>query len=185
MRAFTDMADEELIELAKSDHDAFDVLYRRFVVPVYRYCYARTGSIADAEDLTAQTFLAALEGVQRYQARRGFSPWLFGIARHKCADFHRRQYADRSDTAGDKIETAPDLTEKADPDAQADLRDVLDCVARFITMLSLDRVEVLRLRYYGGLGLADIAGVMQRSTAAVKMLISRAISDLRERCVIS
>jgi len=89
VRALTDMDDRELIRLAKAGHEAFDVLYRRYVLPVYRYCYARTDNVADAEDLTAQTFLASLEGMQRYRGRGSFSAWLFGIARHKCADFHR------------------------------------------------------------------------------------------------
>jgi RNA polymerase sigma-70 factor (ECF subfamily) len=49
--------------------------------------------------------------------------------------------------------------------------------------LSADRVEALRLRYWGGLSMAEIARVMRRTEAAAKMLVSRAISDLRERCV--
>lgn len=183
MRALTDLEDQELIGLAKTDPDAFDVLYRRYVLPVYRYCYARTDSVEDAEDLTAQTFLACLEGIQRSRVRGRFSPWLFGIARHKCADFYRSQYADRRDFIGDDIESVPDFADEVNPEAQADLQSLLDCVEHGLPQISPDRVDALRLRYWGALSIADVARVMQRSQAAVKMLISRAIVDLRERCV--
>ena len=183
MHELTDLDDRELIRLAKTDREAFDVLYRRYVTPVYRYCYARTDSVVDAEDLAAQTFLAALEGVQRYRGRGSLSAWLFGIARHKCADFHRGQYADPRDFVGDQLETLSDPADKVNPEAQAILRGLWDCVEGGLSIISLDRIEALRLRYWGGLRINDIARVMQRSQAAVKMLISRAISDLRERCV--
>ena len=184
MRVLTDTDDRELIRLARTDYEAFDVLYRRYVTAVYRYCYARTNSVADAEDITAQTFLAALEGIQRYHGRGSASAWLFGIARHKCADFHRGQYSSRQNAMGDEIEMLADPADEVNPETQVSLRGVLDCVTRCVPMLSPDRLDALRLRYWGGMSLTDIAGVMQRSTAAVKMLISRAISDLRERCVI-
>ena len=183
MREVTEMEDLELVSLAKTDYEAFDVLYRRYAVPVYRYCYARTDNVSDAEDLTAQTFLAALEGIRRYRGRSSFSAWLFGVARHKCADFYRAQYADQQSPIGDEIESVTDSSDEADPEAQAGLRELLDCVKRGLPLISQNRIDALRLRYWGGLSIVDISRVTQRSQAAVKMLISRAISDLRERCV--
>jgi RNA polymerase sigma-70 factor (ECF subfamily) len=177
------MEDQELVDLARTDYEAFDVLYRRYTVTVYRYCYARTDNVADAEDLTTQTFMAALEGLQRYRSRKSFSAWLFGIARHKCADFYRAQYSDRGTSMGDDIEGVVDASEEADPEAQVDLRELLDCIQRGLPLITKDRVDALRLRYWGGLSISDISRVTHRSQGAVKMLISRAISDLRERCV--
>jgi len=181
VNTFATMEDQDLARLARDNHDAFDVLYRRHVTAVYRYCYARTDNVTDAEDLTAQTFLAALENIRRYRGRGNFAAWLFGIARRKCADFHRASYADRSDP----IEDVDDAVggESKEPETQALLSEMLDCVERMLAYLSPDRLEALHLRYWGGLSMRDIADVMQRGEAAVKMLVSRAISDLRERCV--
>jgi RNA polymerase sigma-70 factor (ECF subfamily) len=183
VRALTEMEDQELVDLARTDYEAFDVLYRRYAVPIYRYCYARTDNVADAEDLTTQTFMAALEGLQRYRRRNSFSSWLFGVARHKCADFYRAQYADLRTPVGDEIESVVDYSDEADPEAQVDLRDLLDCIQRGLPLITKDRVDALRLRYWGGLSISDISRVTHRSQGAVKMLLSRAISDLRERCV--
>ncbi len=89
--------DGSLAKAARTDRDAFDVLYRRYVDRVYRYCYVHAGNRPDAEDLAAQTFVAVLESLPRYGGRGPFAAWLFGIARRKCADYHRRQYATRSE----------------------------------------------------------------------------------------
>ena len=91
-----------MVQAARSDREAFDALYRRYVDQVYRYCYSRVGHQADAEDLTDQTFLAALQRLPDYDGREEFAAWLFGIARHKCADYHRRAYAD----PGEPLEAA-------------------------------------------------------------------------------
>ena len=81
MEKYAQLEDGQLVRLAREDHDAFDVLYRRYVTPVYRYCYARTNNVADAEDLTTQTFLVMLESIDRYRSGCN-SAW--SIARHKC-----------------------------------------------------------------------------------------------------
>ncbi len=179
--AYRDFEDERLAKEALTDPNAFDALYRRYITPIYRYCYARVDQVPEAEDLTAQTFEAALDGLRRYRERGTFAAWLFGIARRKCADHHRARYA--HPTTG--VET---LDRRADPEAgnperAAFLSQVLDCVRHSLPALSPDRVEALRLRYWGGLEFDEIAAVMRRSRDAVKMLISRGIGDLRERCV--
>src|SRR5512144_929908 len=79
-----------LVHRAQTDTQAFGALYDRYVQRVYRYCYYRTNSIPEAEDLTAQIFLAALEGLPRYRQDGHFAGWLFSIARRKVADYHRR-----------------------------------------------------------------------------------------------
>ncbi|HQE94081.1 MAG TPA: RNA polymerase sigma factor [Anaerolineae bacterium] len=181
-RKYAELEDNDLAQLAHEDHDAFEVLYYRYVTPIYRYCYARTDNVADAEDLTAQTFLAMLESIHRLRGQHNFPAWLFGIARHKCADHYRQAYAMRQEPLGE--------VEPADPDLENTeerlFRDsILECVEHLLAQLSPDRLEALHLRYWGGLSTREAAKVMQRSEAALKMLISRAISDLRERCVTS
>ena len=52
-----------LVRAAQTDAQAFGALYDRYIQRVYRYCYYRTNSPPEAEDLTAQIFLAALEGL--------------------------------------------------------------------------------------------------------------------------
>jgi len=194
-------ADQELAAAARDDFAAFERLYRRYVTRVYRYCYSRTSNSADAEDLTSQTFLAALEAIGSYRGRGSFAAWLFGIARRKCQDFHRRRYRQREepleaaqplpDRHGQQLESRQlesrqlesRQLESRQLESQAYGHEILDCVQRHWRLLSADRREVVLLRFWAGLNTAETAQVMGRSRGAVKMLLSRAIADIRERCL--
>ena len=69
--------DAYLAHLARTDTDAFAELYRRHVTSVYRYHMVHTSNVKDAEDLTSQTFMAALEasGLIVGQARLRLGSW--------------------------------------------------------------------------------------------------------------
>lgn len=173
--------DKTLAQRAQSDSAAFDALYRRYVRRVYRYCYTHSGSAADAEDLTAQTFLAALESIGRFRGRGTFAAWLFGIAWRKCKDHHRQRYRKPQERL-DEAERLPN-PEAVNLERHAYNQDILECVQTMWNHLSEDRQEVLRLRFWAGLNTAETANVMGRSRAAVKMLLSRAVADIRKRCL--
>ena len=173
--------DADLAEAARDDYEAFEQLYRRYATRVYRYCYTHTRNAQDAEDVTAQTFVAALEGIARYRGRSTFAAWLFGIAWRKCKDYQRGLYRRREED----LALARDVPDPNAVNLERHARDkeILHCVRQIWPMLSEDRQEALRLRFWGGLSTKETAAVMGRSRGAVKMLVSRAIADLRERCL--
>ena len=78
--------DAHLAHQARADADAFAELYRRHVTGVYRYHMAHTGNVKDAEDLTSQTFMAALEGIRPIvgQDRLGLGSWASLLANEHC-----------------------------------------------------------------------------------------------------
>ena len=69
----------------------FGELFSLYTQPVYRYVYSRIGRIAEAEYVTAQTFLVAFEHFPKYRHDGCFASWLFSIARSKAMDYFRRQ----------------------------------------------------------------------------------------------
>ena len=79
-----------LARQAVSDADAFTELYQRHVTRVYRYHMAHTGNVKDAEDLTSQTFIAALESIRSFRGSGSFGAWILGIASKKRLMFFRR-----------------------------------------------------------------------------------------------
>src|SRR5579859_3570700 len=70
--------------------DAVAAIYRRALPRVYGYLLPRCGSAAVAEDLTAETFVAAVEASRRTDAPEVTVAWLVGVARHKLVDHWRR-----------------------------------------------------------------------------------------------
>ena len=83
-----------LVETAQHDPAAFDALYQLYVTRVYRYVRAHMSSDDDAEDLTQQVFLRALDALPAYRSRgTPFGAWLFRIAHHAIVDTHRNHLA--------------------------------------------------------------------------------------------
>ena len=72
---YSQLDDASLAKDAALNEEAFTALYRRYVAPIYRYLYHRLGNANDAEDLTAQVFMEALEGLASYRERGSFSAW--------------------------------------------------------------------------------------------------------------
>jgi RNA polymerase sigma-70 factor (ECF subfamily) len=163
-----------LVLLAQRDPGQFGALYDRYVRPVYRYLYSRVGTVHDAEDLTAQTFLQALEALPRYRHRGHFAAWLFAIARHKAID-HNRQRRDllplEESTPGDE----------PDPLAQAVQSEQQARLAVLLRELPEDEGELIRLRYTAGLSFSGMAALMGRNEEAVKKALYRLIDRLQDR----
>jgi RNA polymerase sigma-70 factor (ECF subfamily) len=168
--------DAELVRQAMKDRGAFAALYHRYLTLVYRYFYARTGDVQQAEDLTAQTFIAALEGLPRYRERGTFAGWLFTIAARRLADYFRRR---RPTVALDNVAALPDPGPS--PETLAGRADQMARLARALRTLSPDRAQAVALHFFGELSLSETAQVMDRSKVAVKSLVHRALRDLRER----
>lgn len=168
------LTDPELLRAVKQNGNAFSVLYQRHVARVYRYLLFRLGNVQDAQDLTAQTFVAALEKIGNYRGEGTVGAWFLGIARHKLGDHYRQQRVHAP------LELAFDL-----PDAEVQLEDWVaaqlqhEQIAQALRILPAERAEALALRFFGGLSTSETAQAMVRSEAAVKMLVHRGIQDLR------
>ncbi len=168
--------DRALVQAARADLRAFNSLYERHVTRVYRYLLVRVGNVADAEDLTSQTFLVAMENLDKYKGQRPFLAWLFGIARHKVADKYRRQKPELM------LETAADLADPQDaPDDLVSQKLQIEAVAQKLQTLSPDRAEAISLRLFGGLDIPEIARLMRKQEPAVRMLLHRGLQDLQTR----
>ncbi len=165
-----------LVREAQTNGEAFAELYRRNVDRVYRYHMAHTGNVKDAEDLTSQTFMAALEGLSSFRGEAPFAAWLMGIASRKRALFFRKLRPEVSLNDAVELPAPGLLTEQL-----ADQRIQLNMVTHALRQLSPDRSEALILCYFSGLSHAESARVLGKSESAVKMLVSRGLQDLRER----
>jgi RNA polymerase sigma-70 factor (ECF subfamily) len=168
--------DVELARRAAGSPDAFAELYHRYLPGIYRYHLARTGHVQEAEDLTAQTFLTALESIRSFRGQGSLSSWLFGIASHKLADHYRRSRIELPLEEADELHSPIPLPE------EATLQHLeLARVAQVLRLISPERAEALVLCLFGGLSLAEAAQSVGKSEAAVKMLVHRGLCDLQER----
>jgi len=170
------MDETQLARDAIANIDAFAELYRLHIRRVYRYHMAHTGNVKDAEDLTSQTFMAALESIRSFRGSGSFAAWIMGIASKKRLMFFR---GSRPEVPLDAALHYPSPSLPTDKQATQRLR--LESIARALRQISNDRAEAITLSFFGGLTNTEVSRVLNKSEAAVKMLISRGLQDLRER----
>ena len=156
---------------------SFAASYTAHVLPLYRYFYQHIGNAADAEDLTATTIGKALASLHSYAGRASVAAWLFGIARHTLHDFQRHRGNTVALTDATKSLTDGTLL----PEQQVMAREQQDDLHTHIRALPANQREALTLRYFGALPIAEIAVVLDRSEGAVKLLIHRALTTLRDQ----
>lgn len=173
------MSDEALA--ARGDAESFTQLYRRHLRPVYSYLYARLGNTQEAEDMTSLAFERAWVGLKGYRrtATGSFKGWLFTIAHRALVDRYRRKET-RSLPVG---EVPGNLRDPArGPEDQAVLSEQVQHVLRAIEGLSREQQEVVGLRFLGELPYKEIASIVGKQEAAVKMIAYRALEEIKRRC---
>lgn len=163
-----------LINAAKDDPNAFGILYRRYVQSVYKYFLNRTWNRSIAEDLTAQTFLAALENIHRYRDNGHFTAWLFTIARRKAADHFRRNHRENTELDADLLFYKTDFLQDI---AQ---REMIHKVGNLFETLCEKDKELIRLRYVAALPYREIAVILRKSEGAVKKATYRLIARMKK-----
>jgi RNA polymerase sigma-70 factor (ECF subfamily) len=147
-------------------------MYDRALPQVYGYLLPRCASVAVAEDITAETFLAAVDALERGIAPVPSMPWLIGVARHKLVDHWRRAGRD-----GRNLRAAASTSSEVDDPWPA----LIDSAAvhTVLTRLPDPQRAALVLRYLDGLSVAEVAEHVGRSVHATETLLVRARSALR------
>jgi RNA polymerase sigma-70 factor, ECF subfamily len=166
----------ELVELAKRDPRQFGVLYDRHFQQIYRFVYSRVREQTAAEDVTSEVFMKALKAIPRYQdTGRPFAAWLYQIAVNAIADRYRTQRpAQPLDDFHDLSVAGPALEEVAAH------RDEMRRIWALVENLPVQQKTALVLKFQEDMKIEDIAVAMGKSPGAVKLLIHRGVSKLRD-----
>jgi RNA polymerase sigma-70 factor (ECF subfamily) len=169
--------DEELLAAIRREPEAFGVFYRRHVSGLLGYFLRRTRQAELAADLTAETFAAALDGLRRFDARRGPAvAWLYGIARRQLATALRRGAVE--DRARRRLGMAPlDLTDAALERIEAEA----DVATAALDALPAEQREAIKARVIDERDYSEIAVSTRTSEAVVRKRVSRGLAGLRSR----
>ncbi len=161
-----------LVDAARTDRQAFGVLYDRHFDAIYRYVARRVGDQATAEDLASAVWERALVAIERYEIRGvPFVAWLYRIAGNLVANHHRK---------GRLWQLVPFGPGHAptQPERRVDERAALE--AALAQIPGADQ-EILSLFYYAGLTPPEIADILDCTPAAVHKRLHRARERLRLR----
>lgn len=153
-------------------HDQLLALYDRALPEVYGYLVRRCDSAATAEDLTAETFMAAARALREDADKRIEVGWLIGTARHKLVDHWRRGGRQR-DALAELWDEHPVAVDPFDSPIEADVAH-----ATLAALAPIHR-SVLTLRYCDDLPVGEVAATIGRTVHATEALLTRAKAAFR------
>jgi|ERR1700682_4151348 len=168
-------SEAQLIEKARVDPAAFGILYDRHVQRVYRFVYSRVRERSLAEDITEDVFFNALRAMATYRySGASFCSWLYRIAANAVTSHYRRARNEID------LEAVTGLADASDSVLDAVVRrDRSRQIWQAIHRLPSRQREAMRLKFSADLSLEDVGRVMGTSPGAVKLLIYRAVQELR------
>lgn len=169
-----------LVALAKEgDRAAFAQLYRTYLPAVYKFLFYRLGNKAQTEDMTAEVFLRALRKIGDFTwTGADFGAWLMRIARNLVLDEAKSSRA-RLEVLNDEMpEDAAGENAPAENAAMERFTNVE--VYKAIKRLRPDQQEVITLRFLHGMGVQDVARVMNKKEGTVRTLQFRGLKALEK-----
>lgn len=162
-----------------------EALYTRYLKAVLTYVSHRVSDRTEAEDITAETFAAAMVALPRYRGECSPQAWLLGIARQKIAEAfrrrrHHREFLETELSDGEQETLSLLLIAETDPLPE---QVVLNAEARKVIRYLLDSLpasqrEAILLQFVHELPVREIAVVMGRSIAAINSLLERGRANL-------
>ncbi|WP_420843915.1 sigma-70 family RNA polymerase sigma factor [Lentzea albidocapillata] len=171
-------ADEHVARAVAGDRAAIERLLGTIRPLIVRYCRARVGSFASADDVAQEVCLAVLTSLPSYRDQgRPFLAFVYGIAAHKVADSFRSFSRNRA-------EAVPELPESMDtaagPEQRAMQGELSDQMATLLRVLPEKQREIVVLRVMVGLSAEETAEAVGSTPGAVRVAQHRALSRLRK-----
>ena len=169
--------DRALVTAVRSgDRDAFGLLVDRETAAVYRACLRILGRPHDAEDVTQESFVAAYRSIGQFRGEGSLRGWLLRIATRQS---YRRLAQRRPDAELDTIGAAHLSDTSADPTRVVVAAERREDVRRAVNELTDPYREVVALRFFGEMSLAEVAEATGRPINTVKTHLRRGLERLR------
>jgi len=157
----------------------FSKIYDNYVEKIYRFIFFKVSSKEIAEDLTSETFLRGWKTFKNEKNNIENPPaFLYKIARNLVIDYYREkgkfQVVSAENTA--LIDPRTNLEEKMITNSD------LEMVKKALFNLKDEYQEAIIWYYLDGLSISEIAKLLDRTEPATRVLISRALKNLKEEC---
>ena len=181
----SDAEDVRLMQLVGAgDMAAFEQLVERHQTLVAGTVGRMLGSNADVEDVAQQVFVRVWKSAKRYEPRAKFTTWLLKITRNLVFNEMRRRKRHavtslQTETEGEEIQLKDEHGQT--PDASLLESELQRAIEAAIGELPESQRMAVVLRRYEELSYEEIADVLDQSVPAVKSLLFRARTELRER----
>ena len=176
------MSEDELIERARQgDGAAWEALVREHQEAAYRLAYLMLGDAQQAEDVTQEAFIRAYRGIEGFDATRPFRPWMLSITANLARN-QRRSLGRYFAALRSLVSSAPDRDILQGPDhieRGVSKRWETQTIWRAIRRLDQKDQQVIYLRYFLEVPIAEAAAVLGVAEGTVKSRTHRALNRLQ------
>lgn len=171
--------DPQLVELAKTNSDAFAQLYDFYFPRVYAFVMAKIGSKDAAEDIVSDIFMKLVENLPKYHDRGlPFSAWLFAVARNVLFDYYakcKKQEILPMDEGMD----IKDENEESAPAKVASKNELKEKVRTVMHKLPERELSILQMKFFSGLTNREIAATLNLSESNVGIILFRVLKKIK------
>lgn len=165
-----------MLRCQDGDEDALKTLIARWQPRLGRLAWRLTSEREAARDIAQDAWVAIVRGIKRLKDPAGFRAWAYRIVTNKCADWTRRVVVRRS-VAKELRDTAAESAGLSnETDSASEVTRMCDALAK----LPGEQRAILSLHYLDGMGLAEIARVLDVPTGTVKSRLYHARSRLKQ-----
>lgn len=172
-----------VLQAGQGDRAAFGELYEETGRSVYFNCLKLLGNAQQAEDITQDTFMKALEKLDSLKEPENFSAWVNRIAINNCKMYFRKNPRTAEEESEKIIDDTPDS--ELIPDDYADSEEKRRIIMNIIdTTLTDEQRQTIVLYYFDMMSVAEIAEIMECSVGTVTSRLSAARKKIREAVLI-
>lgn len=172
-----------VLQAGQGDRAAFGELYEETGRSVYFNCLKLLGNAQQAEDITQDTFMKALEKLDSLKEPENFSAWVNRIAINNCKMYFRKNPRIAEEESEKIIDDTPDS--ELIPDDYADSEEKRRIIMNIIdTALTDEQRQTIVLYYFDMMSVAEIAEIMECSVGTVTSRLSAARKKIREAVLI-
>lgn len=163
--------DEELaLEAQAGSRRCFEELIARYSSKLFHFLRPRISNVSDIEDIIQETFYKLYKNIFRYDSKWKFSTWLYTAVNRQAISHYRSKQNKK--IHGMPVQTDVDPAETLIQETQN------QNLWKLAKNLKANQYEALWLRYVEDLSLKEIAGIMQKSYSAARLLLHRARLNL-------
>ncbi len=160
--------------------EAFNPLVQKYHPKIYTHILGRIKDIETAKDLTQETWIKALRGINTFRADASFYSWLYRIAENVCIDYHRRQKVAHTIEPIHAINERRIIDTHPCPSHTIERQELRHHLQEAVARLTPTRKHVFLLHYVHEMPIKAIAKQIGRSEGTIKTHLRNARLQLRE-----
>jgi RNA polymerase sigma-70 factor (ECF subfamily) len=160
------------------DSKAVILFYKSYSPRILSYLSRKLPRTEDAQELTNDVFLEAIDSLALLREENNMSAWLYGIAHNKMVDFYRKKKI-KSILLSQMPFLQIVANEMSQPEFQFEKNKIRDGIETALHEISEKYREILRLHYEEGLPIKEIAVILNLSFKAAESLLFRARQSFR------